>query len=355
MLILTLRIEYYYLSSMQMTAGQLAHTLGGTLIGNPDISASRISGIEKAIPDSISFLGNLKYRKYLAACKASIILIPEGIADVPKAEQAYISLQNVMAGLQQLSDLFHQADDMTLGISDRCSIDENTVIADGVGIGDFTIISNGVEIGQDTQVHGQVYLGKNVRIGKHCIIYPGVKIYHGSIIGDRVVIHSNAVIGSDGFGYSFAEGSYQKIHQLGNVIIEDDVEIGSNTVIDRAAFDSTIIKKGVKLDNLIQIAHNVEVGSHTAIAAQSGVAGSAKIGEYCRVGGQVAIVGHIEVADGSQIQGKSGVASSIKEKNKKWYGYPAISFYQYLKSYALFKQLPEMMKELIELRRLMNR
>jgi len=338
-----------------MTAGQLADTLGGTLIGNPGISASRISGIENAVPDSISFLGNLKYKKHLVTCQASIILIPKDVTATPKSNQAFISLPDVMSGLQQLSDLFHQASKTTFGISDQCSINDSASIDQGVGIGDYSIISKDVSIGSNTQIYGQVYLGQNVTIGKDCIIYPGVKIYHDSIIGDRVIIHSNAVIGSDGFGYSFSEGSYQKIHQLGNVIIENDVEIGSNTVIDRAAFDSTIIKQGVKLDNLIQIAHNVEIGAHTAMAAQSGIAGSATIGEHCRIGGQVAIVGHIEVADGSQIQGKSGVASSIKEKHQKWYGYPAISFYQYLKSYAVFKKLPEVMKELRELRRLVDK
>lgn len=339
---------------MQITARQLADTLGGTLMGDPEMSASKMSGILHAQPDSISFLSHVKYTQHLADCRASIILLPKHITVSLKPEQAYIGLTDVMSGVQQISTMLAKSSSLPKGISEQCSIDAKANLQNTTCVGHFTIIEAGAAIGHDTQIHAQVYIGHNVIIGNHCIIYPGVKIYHDCTIGDRVIIHSNAVIGSDGFGYTFSAGAYHKIQQLGKVMIEDDVEIGSNTVIDRAAFDATIIRKGVKLDNLIQIAHNVEVGPHTAMAAQSGIAGSTTIGEYCRVGGQVAITGHIKVAEGSEIQGKSGIASDIKEKNRKWYGYPALPVLQYLKSYAIFKKLPEMLKELQDLRKLIE-
>ncbi len=339
---------------MQMTAQQLAAAIGGTVIGDPSISASKISGIEKAHAGNISFLGNLKYKKYLSDCQASIILVPADTKEDPQPGQAYILLEDVMSGMQQLSVRLNQRTSNTI-ISKHSTVGETAFLSNDISLGHYSIVEDGAKIGSRTQIHGQVYVGENVQIGEDCILYPGVKIYHDCVIGDRVIIHSNAVIGSDGFGYAFSNGQYNKIHQLGNVIIEQDVEIGSNTVIDRAAFNSTIIKKGVKLDNLIQIAHNVEIGSHTVMAAQSGVAGSAKVGTHCQIGGQVAIVGHIEVADKSQIQGKSGVASDIKDMNKKWYGYPAMPFYQYLKSYAVFKKLPDLARELRELHKLIDK
>jgi UDP-3-O-[3-hydroxymyristoyl] glucosamine N-acyltransferase len=243
--------------------------------------------------------------------------------------------------------LFDKGSDFGTGISEFAFISENSTIGKNVDIGTFTHISDGVEVGDNSTIGSQVFLGENVKIGRFAKIYPGVKIYHGSEIGDHVIIHANAVIGSDGFGFSpQKDGSFSKIPQSGIVIIGNNVEIGANTVIDRATFDATIIEDGVKLDNLIQVAHNVHIGANTVIAAQSGLSGSVHLGKNCLVGGQVAFVPHIEVADGSQFQGQSGVGSSITQPNGKYFGTPAIGFVDYIKSYSVFKLLPMLEKKI---------
>jgi UDP-3-O-[3-hydroxymyristoyl] glucosamine N-acyltransferase len=233
------------------------------------------------------------------------------------------------------------------GISKSASVSSDAIIGQNTFIDDFVIIKPGARIGDNTKIYGQVFIGDNVSIGNNVTLYPGVKVYHNCEIGNNTMIHANVVIGSDGFGFARdEEGKYKKIPQTGNVIIEDNVEIGSNTVIDRASIGSTIIKEGVKLDNLIQIAHNVTVGQNTAIAALTAVAGSSEVGSNCMIGGQVGISGHIQIADGTMIQGQSGVTSSVKGPNAKLYGTPAIEFQSYLKSFAYFKKLPEIVQQI---------
>jgi UDP-3-O-[3-hydroxymyristoyl] glucosamine N-acyltransferase len=217
----------------------------------------------------------------------------------------------------------------------------------GVNIGEFTVIQENATIGENTTIFPQVFIGKNVSIGKNTLIYAGVKIYHDCMIGDNVVIHANVVIGSDGFGFAQQhDGTYLKIPQLGNVIIENNVEIGANSTIDRASMGSTLLKEGVKLDNLVQIAHNVTIGKNTVLASQSGVAGSSKVGDNCQIGGQVGIIGHLTVSNRTFIQGQSGVVSNIKEENTKWYGTPAIDYMTYLRGYSQMSKLPEMAKQM---------
>ncbi|MEM8909331.1 MAG: UDP-3-O-(3-hydroxymyristoyl)glucosamine N-acyltransferase, partial [Bacteroidota bacterium] len=251
-----------------------------------------------------------------------------------------------------LLDRFGQQERQQSGISEEAAIHSSAIIGSDCSVGKFCVIEEGVSIGEGTTLYPQVYLGKNVRIGKRVILHPGVKIYHDCQIGDDCILHANVVIGADGFGFiPQNDGGFQKIPQIGNVLIEDQVEIGANTVIDRATMGSTLIKAGVKLDNLIQVAHNVEIGENTAIAAQAGIAGSTKIGKGCLIGGQVGFVGHIKVADGVKIQAQSGVAAGIETPNTSVYGSPALPYRDYLKSYAIFRQLPELSQKIKELER----
>jgi UDP-3-O-[3-hydroxymyristoyl] glucosamine N-acyltransferase len=258
-------------------------------------------------------------------------------------------VKNVYEAWSTVAKLFSTENSLVASIDSLSSVDVSASINDNVSIGRFSIVGPHSVIGTGTEIMAQVYIGSYVRIGKNVKIYPGVRILNETVIGDNVIIHSNTVIGSDGFGFSFSQGKYSKIAQTGNVIIEDDVELGANVCVDRAAIGSTIIRKGSKLDNLIQVAHNVEIGEHVAIAAQAGIAGSSKIGNWVQLGGQSAISGHISIAAGSQIQGQSGVTGDIKIPNKKWYGYPVLNYWNYLRSYAIFKSLPELKAKIDQL------
>ena len=336
---------------MQVTAGQIAELVGGSVAGDPYVKISGPSRIEEGKPGTITFLANPKYKEHIYSTRASVVLVDHGFVADGDINATLIRVENVYAALAVLMARFNIGLSLTQGIASSAIIHQNVQIGDEVSIDDHVIIRSGVVIGDSCRIHGQVFVGDNVKIGAHCTIYPGVKIYHNCVIGDRCVIHANTVIGSDGFGFTPDEnGNFVKIPQTGNVVIEDHVEIGSNVVIDRASIGSTLIKKGVKLDNLIQIAHNVTIGENTVIAAQSGVAGSARIGAGCMIGGQVGIVGHIEVADGVMIQAQSGVASSVKTTGAKVYGSPALDYQNYLKSYALFRRLPELAAGLSELK-----
>jgi UDP-3-O-[3-hydroxymyristoyl] glucosamine N-acyltransferase len=261
----------------------------------------------------------------------------------------------VYSSLGLLLNKFNPVNDLDPGISEMAFVNKSAKLDDNVTIGPFSVIRAGVTIGENSIIFPQVFLGQDVRIGKNVIIYPGVKIYHHCKVGDDCVIHANSVIGSDGFGYSQSkEGKFKKIAQIGNVVLEDRVEVGANTVIDRATMGSTIISSGAKLDNLIQIAHNVEIGNDTAIAAQAGVAGSTKIGRNVMVGGQAGFVGHINIADGTQIQAQSGVTTNVENQNARIYGSPAIDYRNYLKSYAIFRHLPELQKRIGQLEKVIR-
>jgi UDP-3-O-[3-hydroxymyristoyl] glucosamine N-acyltransferase len=338
-----------------ITALQLAQILNGTIEGNPDVKISRPSKIEEGEVGTISFLGNLKYEHYAYTTRSSVLLVSKNFTPSAPIAATLIRVEDVYASVAVLLEKFGQKTESQGIVSTKSSVHASATIATNVSIGDMSVIEENVSIGENTIVFPQVYIGKNAVIGKNTTLYPGVRIYNDCVIGDNCILHANAVIGSDGFGFAPTEdGSFKKVPQIGNVVIEDNVEIGSNTTIDRATMGSTIIRKGVKLDNLIQVAHNVEIGENTVIASQTGIAGSTKIGANCMIGGQVGIVGHLKIADKTRIQAQSGVAASITEPNTAWYGSPAIPYSNYLRSYAGFKQLPDLLKRVLQLEKKME-
>ncbi len=332
---------------MQVSARQIAALLDGIITGDPEVTISGPSKIEEGLPGTITFLANPKYKEYIYTTQAAIVLVDKTFTPDQPVIPTLIAVENVYSALAILMEKFNSGISIHSGIASTAVLHPSVILGAGVYIDDLVIIKPNVQIGDGTKIYGQVFIGDNVEIGKNVVLHPGVKVYHNCVIGNNCVIHANAVIGSDGFGFARDhEGNYKKIPQTGNVVIEDNVEIGSNTVIDRASMGSTKIKKGVKLDNLIQIAHNVTIGENTAIAAQSGIAGSTQIGTNCIIGGQVGIVGHIQIADGAMVQAQSGISASVKSANAKLYGSPAIEYTNYLKSYAHFRKLPEIVLQL---------
>lgn len=336
---------------MQMKIVDIAKLVHGKVEGDGEILIHAPAGIESATTGTITFLHDDKYLSYMADCQASAILVSNDLHIGESSRATLIRVDDVQQAIQLLLANFSNDIEKSLGISDHAIIDSTVQIGKNVGVGDYSILREDVEIGENTFIHPQVYIGSKVKIGRGCIIYPGVRIFN-AILGDHVVVHANTVIGDDGFGYQPNENNeYTKIPHFGNVIIEDDVEIGNNVVIDRGTFGSTIIRNGVKLDNLIQIAHNVVIDENTVIAAQTGISGSTSIGKNCRIGGQVGLVGHIHIAEGTEIQAQSGVAAPIKIKNSKVYGSPAINYWNYLRSYSLFKKLPSIIQQLSQLKK----
>lgn len=335
---------------MRLTAKEIAVYLNGTVVGDDQSIITHPDKIEQATEGAITFLSNLKYESYIYQTKATAVLVQEDFIPTNPLNLILIKVKDVYSAITQFLQFYEQAVHPQPAISSMAIIAPTAKLGTQLTIGDFTVISKEAIIEDGSRIYPQVFIGANVRIGKNVIIYPGVKIYHNCQIGDNCIIQANAVIGSDGFGFApQADGTYEKIPQVGIVILEDNVEIGANTVIDRATMGQTVIKKGTKLDNLIQIAHNVTIGENTVIAAQTGIAGSTKIGNQCQFGGQVGIVGHIEIANGVKIQAQSGVAASIKKEGSKVYGYPALPYQDYLRSYALFRQLPQLEKRIREL------
>ena len=326
---------------MNFSAQQIANFVDGEIVGNHDCSVTSISSIENAEPGTLSFLSNPKYSAYLESTDASIVITSKDLAEDKNYKGTLILVENPQDAIAQLISLHDQmtAKPKKNGVHSGAIVHQEALIDDTVFVDAFSVVEQGSEIGEGSQIHTQVYIGANVKIGANCIIYPGVKIYKDTQIGDHCIIHANTVIGSDGFGFNPDQnGVYQKIPHLGNVILESNIEIGANCTIDRATLGSTKIKEGVKLDNQIHIAHNVQIDKHTVIAAQTGVAGSTKIGSYCMIGGQVGFVGHITVGDQVKIQAQSGVARSLKDKSVVQ-GTPSIDYTNYNKSYVHFKNL----------------
>ena len=331
---------------MIFKAKEIAHQLGGTVVGDPETEVSTLSKIEEAQSGSITFLANPKYTPHIYSTKASITIVNNSFEPDGDLQTVLIRVEDAYAAFTKLLDFYQVSQLPSPEVSPAATIDPQAELGKQCYIGAQTIIQAGSFIGDQSTIHPQVYIGKNVQIGKQTIIYPGVQILDGTEIGDRCIIHSGTVIGSDGFGFApQKDGSYQKIPQLGTVWIGNDVEIGANCTIDRATLGETKVGHGVKLDNQIQVAHNAEIGDHTVIAAQSGVAGSAKVGKYCVIGGQVGVVGHIEVGDHVQIQGQSGVSSNIPS-NMAIQGTPAFSYKDYSRSYIYFKKLPDIIKKI---------
>ena len=328
---------------MKLTAQQIAEILNGKIVGNAEVEVNSLAKIEEGKKGDLCFLANEKYTPHIYTTKASIVIVNTSFISETEITSTLIKVEDAYSSFSQLLELYNKMQFNEVGISKKADVDKNSSIGDTVFIGAFTSICEGVSIGNNVKIHPNCYIGKNVTIGDNSIIYPNVSIYHNCKIGDNNIIHSGVVIGSDGFGFApNAENNYDKISQIGNVIISDDVEIGANTTIDRATMGSTKIGKGVKLDNLIQIAHNVEVGDHTVIAAQAGVAGSSKIGKNCMIGGQTAVSGHLTIADEVKIAGQSGIASSITQVGKIVQGPMAFDIRDFQRSYIIFKKLPDL-------------
>lgn len=336
---------------MQFTAAQIAMIIGGKVEGDANASVASFGKIEEAQQGQLAFLANPKYEEYLYTSSASVIIINETqelkqaiTATLIRVPDAYSAFATLLAKYQEL-----QTQQM-VGIQQPVYMDATVKLGDQVFIGAFAYLGEKVVIGNGTKIFPNAFVGNNVIVGQNSIIHPGVKIYHDCVIGNNVTIHAGTIIGGDGFGFApQADGSFKKVPQIGNVIIEDNVEIGSNTTIDRATIGSTIIRAGAKLDNLLQIAHNVEVGNNSVIAAQSGISGSTKIGKNVMIGGQVGIVGHIQIADGSKINAQSGVSKSMKTPNTAVTGSPAYDYTAALRSQAIARKLPEMEKKIKEL------
>ena len=331
---------------MNLTAGHIADQINGTVVGDRNIDIFNISKIEEGSKGSLTFLANPKYTEFIYTTKASAAIVSSDFEPTERIELTLIKVKDPYSSFTTILELFDKDLSKRKGISQLTDVDKSSKISDSSFIGSFSSVGENSIIGEKCIIENQVFIGNNVKIGKGCLIYPGVKILDDTIIGQNCIIHSSTTIGSDGFGFApNDDGSYKKIPQTGNVVIGDNVEIGSNSTIDRATLGSTIISNGVKLDNQIQVAHNVEIGENTAIAAQSGVAGSTKIGKNCMIGGQVGIIGHIKIGDNVKIQAQAGVTSNI-ESNSRVTGTPAISYMNYNKSYVHFKNLPEIVKKI---------
>ena len=331
---------------MNFTAGQIADQINGTIVGDRDVDIFNISKIEEGTKGSLTFLANPKYTEFIYSTNASAAIVAEDFEPTEKINTTLIKVKDPYSSFTTILELFNKEITSKKGISEFTVIEKNAIISDSSYIGSFTTIGKDSKISDNCIIENQVFIGNNVEIGEGTRIYPGVKILDDTKIGKNCIIHSSCSIGSDGFGFAQNDdGSYKKIPQTGNVIIGDNVEIGSNSTIDRATLGSTVIHKGVKLDNQIQIAHNVEIGENTAIAAQSGIAGSTKIGRNCMIGGQVGIIGHLKIGDNVKIQAQAGVTSDIKSDSRVT-GTPAISHMNYNKSYIHFKNLPEIVKKI---------
>jgi len=334
---------------MQISAHDLGVLLNGVVEGDADVTISGPSKIEDGQPGTISFYANPKYERFLYNTKASVVLVSKDFKPKEEIQATLIRVDNVYESITALLQQFGSSVEQS-GISDHAIVHESSTLEGNVSVGAFSMVSEGVSIGAGTTILPQVFIGKNVKIGKNVTLFQGVKIHHDCIIGDNCVIQSNTVLGNDGFGFlPQDDGSYKKVTHTGNVVLEDNVEIGANTTIDRASIGSTTIKEGVKLDNLIHIAHNVEIGKNTVIAAQTGIAGSTVIGEECMIGGQVGFVGHIQIADKSKFQAKSGINFSVKEPGQGFYGYPALKYGKFQRSFVHFRNLPDLAKKINEL------
>jgi len=336
---------------MTITANQIAVLIKGKIEGNADNAVGSFGRIEEAQKGQLAFLANPKYEDFLYTTQASVVIIAEKLELKQPVEATLIRVADPYSGFATLLHYYQQLQTQQMsGVQEPSYISSSVTKGENVFIGAFAYIGDKTEIGNNVKIFPGVYIGNNVKINDNSILYPGVKIYHECVLGKNVTIHAGSVIGGDGFGFApQADGTFKKVPQIGNVVIEDNVEIGANATIDRATIGSTVIKAGAKLDNLIQIAHNVEVGNNTVIAAQSGVSGSTKIGNNVMIGGQAGVVGHIQIADGSKINAQSGVSKSIKTPKSAVTGSPAYDYTSALRSQALTRNLPEMEKRLTEL------
>lgn len=340
---------------MKFKAKVIAEFLKGQIEGDPEVEVTDVTKIEEGTPGTLSFLANPKYEKFIYDTKASIVIVNKDFKPEKAIHATLIRVENAYESFASLLELYQQSKPQKTGIHSTASIHENVKIGEKVYIGDYSVIEKNAMIGNNVKIYPQVYIGEDVRIGDNTVIYPGVKIYQGCRIGCNCVLHGGVVIGADGFGFApQSDNNYRKIPQIGIVILEDDVEIGANTCVDRATMGATIIRRGVKLDNLIQIAHNVEIGENTVIAAQSGVAGSTKMGRNCLCAAQVGIIGHLKIGDNVKIGAQSGVIKDVKD-GEILQGSSAFHYRDYWKSYAVFTKLPDLSKQVFQLDREIKR
>lgn len=339
---------------MKFTATQIAGILEGEVEGNPQIAVHKLSKIEEGEKGSLTFLANPKYTSYIYSTKASITIVNKDFIPEQSLSTTLIKVDDAYKSFSKLLEYYNQVKNNKVGIESPSFISETVAYGEGFYLGAFSYLGDNVKIGKNAKIYPNVYIGDNVTIGDNVVVFAGAKIYSESIIGNECVIHSGAIIGADGFGFTpNSKGEYSKVPQTGNVILEDHVDVGAGTTIDRATLGSTILRKGVKLDNQIQIAHNVEIGEHTAIAAQTGIAGSTKIGKNCLIGGQVGIVGHITIGDRVKIQAQSGIGRNVKD-DEVLQGSPALNYGDYNKSYVHFKNLPKLVNQISNLEKKSN-
>lgn len=330
---------------MEFSAKQIAEYIHGTIIGDENATVHTFAKIEEGIAGALSFLSNPKYTHYIYNTQSSIVLVNKDFEPEHEIKATLIKVDNAYESLAKLMMLYEASLPKKQGIDPLASVATNAKIGNNVYIGAFACIEEGAEIGDNTYIHPHVTVGCNAKVGANTILYPNVTIYHDCRVGNNCILHAGSVIGADGFGFAPTENGYEKIPQIGIAILEDDVEIGANTCVDRATMGATIIRKGVKLDNLIQIAHNVEVGSHTVMASQVGIAGSTKIGERCTFAGQVGVAGHITIGDHVTVGAQSGIPGNTKSRTTLM-GYPAIDPKQFARSAVIYKKLPDMYTEL---------
>ena len=334
---------------MKFTAQQIAGILEGDVVGNPDVEVSKLSKIEEGLEGSLTFLANPKYTHYIYTTKASITIVNKSFSPEEDLSTTLIKVEDSYESFSKLLEYYNQVKNNKQGIEQPVYIAESASYDESIYLGAFSYLGENVKIGKNVKIFPGAYIGNNVVIGDDTVVFSGAKVYSESVIGNNCVINSGAIIGADGFGFAPNEsGEYSKVPQIGNVVLEDFVDIGAATTIDRATLGSTIIRRGVKLDNQIQIAHNVEIGRNTVIAAQTGIAGSTKIGENCQIGGQVGIVGHITIGDNVKIQAQSGIGRHVKD-NEVLQGSPALPYGDYNKAYVHFKNLPSIVKNINDL------
>jgi len=338
---------------MKVTTKKIAELLNGELVGRGDVLIHELAKIEEAGEGAITFLANPRYTPHVYTTRASAIVVSRQFHPEKPVKAVLIKVDDPYRAFTELLEWYHEAVTQKTGIEQPSFIHATAQVGENVYVGAFAYVDEKARIGRNVKIYPHVYVGANVEIGDDTVLYPGVKIYHDCRIGRRCIIHAGAVIGSDGFGFAPDEGGYKKIPQVGNVIIEDEVEIGANTTIDRATMGSTIIRRGVKLDNQIQVGHNVEIGENTVIAAQTGISGSSKIGRNCQLGGQVGVAGHLRIGNNVKVAAKSGITRNTQD-NEILFGAPAVPAEQFKKMFILFKKLPELYDDIQALKRKIN-
>lgn len=335
---------------MKFLASQIAALLNGTVEGNPETEVWNVAKIEEGAPGMLSFLANPKYIPYIYETRSSVVIVNKDFVAEKPISATLIRVDDAYASFAKLLAFYDQMSQDKRGVSSLAFVSSTAKCGENLYLGEFAFVGENVTLGNNVKVYPQVYVGDGCVIGDNTVLYPGVRLYRNTVVGQRCIIHAGAVIGADGFGFvSQEDGHYDKIPQVGNVMIDDDVEIGANTTIDRSTMGSTRVHKGVKLDNLIHLAHNVEIGENSALAAQVGVSGSTHLGKNCVVGGQSGFVGHLHIANGSKFGGQCGIMGSIKEENQEFMGTPIQPLRQYLKSNARFRHIDEMARKIEEL------